>query len=136
MVNDIMGDYKQRNSIGSVAAYQVSSIPYCSASIPVPGNASEPLEILFPYISKFVTIKNVNASTAIHVGFSAEGITGSNYISLSVNESYSGEWKVAKLYVISSTSAASTVSIVAGLTNIAVDNVALNMYNSLTGSII
>ena len=108
--------------LGSVGSYQMSGIPFASSSITVPVNSSTPLKIQFPYVTKFVTI--VNESTtgqpAMRVGFSQLGVSGSgtNYFILDPGESYTGEWRLEDLFLISNTTAQTSASIVAGLTPI------------------
>ena len=106
--------------LGSVGSYQMSGIPYLSASITVPANTSSPLLIQFPYVAKFVTIVNTGSATTpnLRVGFSSNGVKGSNYLSLAYGESYTGEWRIEDIYLFSSTTAQTSASIVAGLTPI------------------
>ena len=110
--------------LGSVGSYQMGGIPYISSSITVPISSSAVLKIQFPYVAKFVTIINTGSAAAaptIRVGFSALGTSGSNasnYFSLAFGESYTGEWRVEDIFLISSTGVQSSASIIAGLTPI------------------
>ena len=129
--------YSARASgLGNAAAYQVSGKPYASASILVPILSEAPYELAFPTITKFVTITNTTtgAPVALRVGFSALGITGSvepaasapppdgardHYFTLDNGESYTGEFRVSRLYFLSNKKAsAPTLSIIAGLTSV------------------
>jgi hypothetical protein len=111
-----------RPGLGSVGSYQMSGIPYASASLTVPVSYSAPLQIQFPYVTKFVTVVNeaTTGQPAIRVGFSVLGISGSgkNYFLLDAGESYTGEWRIEDLYLLSHTSAQSSASVIAGLTPI------------------
>ena len=108
--------------LGSVGSYQMSGIPFASSSITIPVNSSTPLKIQFPYVTKFVTIANevTSPGPAIRVGFSVLGVSGSgtNYFSLDAGESYTGEWRIEDIFLISNTTAQSSASIIAGLTPI------------------
>lgn len=109
--------------LGSVGSYQMGGIPFASSSITVPAGSSTPLKIQFPYVAKFVTITNENAGTNVplRVGFSALGISGSatNFFRLDNGESYTGEWRIEDIFLISNTAGSQTsASIVAGLTPI------------------
>jgi len=109
--------------LGSVGSYQMGGIPYVSSSITVPVQSATALKIQFPYVTKFVTIVNTGSATSapnIRVGFSALGTSGSgtNYFTLAYGESYTGEWRVEDLFLISATAAQSSASIIAGLTPI------------------
>lgn len=108
--------------LGSVGSYQMSAIPYVSSSITVPVQSATALKIQFPYVAKFVTIINTGSVVTpnIRVGFSAAGTSGSgtNYFTLGYGESYTGEWRIEDLFLISTTSSQSSASIIAGLTPI------------------
>ncbi len=108
--------------LSSVGSYQMSGIPYATASLTVPVSSSTPLQIQFPYVTKFVTVVNeaTTGQPAIRVGFSVLGISGSgkNYFLLDAGESYTGEWRIEDLYLLSHTSAQSSASVIAGLTPI------------------
>lgn len=123
MANDINGMQWPNPGLGSVGSYQMSAIPYASASITVPVNTGPCLKIQFPYVTKFVTIINTGSAVTpnLRVGFSALGTSGSsanNYISLGYGESYTGEWRLEDLFLISSTALQTSASIIAGLTPI------------------
>lgn len=108
--------------LGSVGSYQMSGIPYASSSLTVPVNSSTPLQIQFPYVTKFVTVVNEGTAPApaIRVGFSVLGVSGSgkNYFLLDNGESYTGEWRIEDIYLISNTTAQASASVIAGLTPI------------------
>ena len=108
--------------LGSVGSYQMSGIPYATSSLTVPANNTAALKIQFPYVTKFVTIINTGSATTpvLRVGFSALGTSGSgtNYFSLAYGESYTGEWRLEDLFLISNTAAQTSASIIAGLTPI------------------
>lgn len=117
-----MGDftYVPKAGINNVGNYQVSGIPWATSSIVAPGTASAPLEITFPSVTKSILIKNVNGSSVkMRVGFSANGVTTSNnYFLLDKDESFEGDLKVTKLYLLSNNGTAVSASIIASLTGI------------------
>ena len=112
----------QTPGLGDVASYQVASIPFASSSITVPVNSATPLKIQFPYVTKFVTVSNENTGTNVQmrVGFSINGVSGSgtNWFLLDNGESYTGEWRIEDLYLISNSTSQTSASIIAGLTSI------------------
>ena len=116
---DINGNqfYQATAGLNNVASFQVSAIPWASSSLVVPPNSSTPLEISFPLVTKDITIKNTSFNT-IKVGFSSNGIQGTNYFSLSYGESYSSDLKISKLYLLSADGTSGQASVVAGLTAI------------------
>ena len=100
--------------LGSVGQYQTSGIPYISSSITVPvsgAGGAYVVEVTFECVTKFVTVINEATGTnkPLRVGFSSLGVQGSdregellanNYFVLNNGESYTGEWRVAKLYCL------------------------------------
>jgi len=118
-----VGDMQWPNpGLGSVGSYQMGGIPYASSSITVPVNSSTPLKIQFPYVTKFVTVVNENTGTnvALRVGFSVLGVSGSgtNYFLLDNGESYTGEWRLEDIFLISNSTSQTSASVIAGLTPI------------------
>jgi hypothetical protein len=118
--------------LGAVGQYQTSGIPFATASVNVASSYvasgdSNTLEISFPFVTKFVTVVNDHSgsSAKLRVGFSALGITGSdggndtgtNYFILDNGESYTGEFRVSKLYLLGDT-VPTTASVIAGMTGI------------------
>jgi len=120
--------------LGSVGQYQTSGIPWISGSITVydseAAGVTGPLEIEFYNITRFVTVINTNigANSALRVGFSSLGVTGSegagdnNYFILDNGESYTGEWRVGSIF-LAGDAAITSASVVAGLTGIPVTSV-------------
>ncbi len=109
-----------QSGLGSVGAYQMGGIPYASASINVPASGSSAKVVEFPYVVKFVTVINMTSGSTnpIRVGFSAAGVSGSNYFVLNGGDSYTGEWRIEDLYLRSDNGLESSASIIAGLTPI------------------
>ena len=116
----------QYPGLSDVGAYQVSGVPFVSAALTVPAPGNAPLRISFPYVTKFVTIQNTanGLTRTLRVGFSSNAVTssaasGMNYFVLDNGESYTGEWRIEDIYLLSSTAGSQTsASIIAGLTNI------------------
>ena len=112
--------------LNSVGQYQMSGIPYASASIVVSNTAVTELE--FPTITKFVTITNTHSgsSSPLKVGFSSIGVTNDkNHFSLDNGESYTGEFRVSAIY-LAGDAAETTASVIAGLTQIEINNLPTN----------
>ena len=113
-----MPDHQYRPGINSVGNYQLSAIPYLSASISIPG--STPVEIAFPRVTRFLKVTNTStAALDLRVGFSSRGIsTENNYFTLANGESYEAEWRVSSVFLASDTATTTTAEITAGLTGI------------------
>lgn len=108
-----------RPGIGNSASYQVSGIPWVSSSVaPVSGSSTE--VVSFPQVTKFIVVKNTNATDVkLRVGFSENGVLNtSNYFLLSRGESFGGDLKVTDIHLMSDSGSTVTYSVVAGLTNI------------------
>ena len=89
----------------NVGSYQVSGMPYA---------VSASAQILFPYITRWIKVIN-NNNADINVGFSANGLTGTNYFTVPASSSTEPlELKVTELYLSNTTD----VTVVAGLTGI------------------
>lgn len=115
-------DFKYTAGFHNVGSYQVSSQPYATASLTVPANSGTPLEISFPTVSKFIIVRNESGSSGdIRVGFSSNGVKGTennNYIILSGSESFSADYRVTSVFLLSHTATEQTASVIAGLTTI------------------
>ena len=129
-------------ALGKVGQYQMSAVPYLSSSVHVPAAALivAPTEVSFPSVTRFVTIINeaTGSNKPLRVGFSSLGVSGSsaaggetnrNYFVLDNGESYTGEWRVSKLFLHGASNPVggtggpvavydTTASIIAGLTGI------------------
>jgi len=125
--------YTPRTGIGNVGSYQASAIPWVSSSV-APAYSTDPssaLKIEFPYVTKFIVVKNINETAGtLRVGFSANGVVSDNYFVLSKGESFDGELRVTELYLISNTGSPISASIVVGMTGID----SSNLPNSWSGS--
>ena len=133
-----MPNYKA--GIHSVGQYQMSGIPYASASIAVPsGSGAPPLEIEFPRVTKFVTIRNIiptgSADRTLRVGFSAAGVTtpNQNFFTLANGESYTGEWRIRSVFLVSDSVQHSSASIIAGLTAVSTSSLGFDNWSGSLG---
>ena len=111
--------------LGNVGSYQASAKPYLTSSLTVPDNTSEPLEITFPNVSRFIVITNTAEPSApsrpIRFGFSSAGVQGSidnNYVVLDNAETFEAEFRVTSVFLLSNTAQEASASVVAGLTGI------------------
>ena len=137
-----MSNFNYKAGMHSVGQYQMSAIPYVSASLAVPVLGTAPLEITLPRVSRFVTVRNTLATTAtavpFRVGFSSIGTSGSvagknNYFTLANGESYTGEWRVKSIYLVSDSATASSASITAGLTAVSTSSLGFDNWSGSLG---
>lgn len=115
--------------LNAVGQYQLSGIPYATASVVVSNAAVT--EIAFPTVTKFVTVVNEHSgsSSKLRVGFSSAGVVGTNYFILDNGESYTGEFRLSSIYLAGNT-APTTASVIAGLTMIETNNLPSNWSGS------
>lgn len=113
------------NGLGHVPSFQASARPYLTASLDVPANTEEPIEVSFETVTRFVVITNNTPATSTNVpmrfGFSANGVKGvenNNYGILNNGESFEAEFKVISVYLLSDSVNNATASVIAGLTGI------------------
>lgn len=108
--------------LNNVGSYQVSGMPFATGSI----DATTAVKIEFPYVTRWVQLYNHAASNHCRVGFSQEGVEGTNYFRLGSNAGNEGsqnsarlELKITEIWL----SGADGIDIVAGLTNIPVERI-------------
>lgn len=109
--------------LSNTNSYLTSGIPFVTASVALPGlTTNDPVVISFPQVTKFVTIKNTTPDAhSIRVGFSKNGVLGTNYFLLEKDESFSAELRVTDIYFISNSNGGNgneEVTVIAGLTTI------------------
>lgn len=113
------------NGLGHVPSFQASARPYLTASLNVPANTEEPIQVSFETVTRFVVITNNTPATSTNVpmrfGFSANGVKGienNNYGILNNGESFEAEFKAVSVYLLSDSVNNATASVIAGLTGI------------------
>lgn len=113
-----MSEFQYKAGINNVGSYQVSGIPYVQrVTAPVSSNA--PLRIDFPSLTKYLIIKNIDASIHdVRIGFSENGIKGTNYLVLTQFESITLDMKLSSLFLLGDSPNQVSVCVVAGLTGI------------------
>ena len=113
-----------KTGLHSVGAYQRSGIPFASSSITVEDNTGTPYEVTFPYVTRFVTVlnKNSGSNVSLRVGFSSNGVedveSTKYYFTLDNGESYTGEWRVRSIFLLSDDAVQTTASVIAGIAGI------------------
>jgi hypothetical protein len=123
--------YIPKAGLNSVGNYQVSGIPYASASVTIPASGSSPLKISFPSVTKEIAIKNAGANQ-INIAFSLNGLmSSSNYIPIASLESFDAEIKVIDIYMVTNVTASSTAHVFAACTGIGRDMLPNNWSGSV-----
>jgi hypothetical protein len=108
----------------NVAEYQASGLPYVTHSQVAAGTVNQ---ISFPFVANVFNIKN-NSSGILRVGFTRNGVLGTNYFSLPVSGAFEAKIRITDLFVTAEAGTL-TYEVVAGLTSIVPTN-----FFILTGS--
>ena len=100
-------NFQYTNGLGNVGSYQISSIPFLSSSLTIPASGSTAKIIEFPNVTRTIVITNTtnptDPSRPFKFAFSAQGITGdidNNYVVLDNGESFTGEFRVIKVFLV------------------------------------
>lgn len=111
--------------LANVGSYQASGIPYATSSIAVPSSANTPTEVTFPDVTQRIFVTNTNIASAMRVGFSSNGVKGTNYfiIPAAQNATYGYpvqeiRVKVSSIFLLSNSTTPTSASVLAELTNI------------------
>jgi hypothetical protein len=108
----------------NVGSYQVSGIPFATSSIAVPASSGTPTQVSFPFVAQRIFVSNINTAAALRVGFSATGVSGTNYFIVPAATSTTSfptqefKVKVNSIFLLSNTATPTSASIFAELTNI------------------
>jgi hypothetical protein len=119
-----MTTYNYKPGLGNAASYEVSGIPYITGGLDP--SAAE-VSLSFPLVTRWVVVSNTDpaAANTVKIGFSSNGVGGSNYYLLSGSQTTPRlEVKVTELYL---NGASTNVSVIAGLTGI--ESVNINNQN-------
>ncbi len=123
MSDKVFGYHKP--GFNHVGSYQVSSRPFARAEVltPASGGLGTALAVEFPGVTKFVIVRNEEhkdiADAGVRLGFASGGMGDTyNYITINPSSSFSADYRVSKLYVMSETSTQPKVSVIAGITTI------------------
>ena len=117
-----MTTYNYKPGLGNAASFQVSGVPYVTGGI----DASSTTGLNFPLTTRWIVVSNVGGNATLKVGFSENGVAGTNYFEVLTNEiSPRLEVKVTEIWLTGS----NNCSVVAGLTGIEtvnIDNIAIS----------
>jgi len=116
----------------------VGAIPYITSSLVIPASSGTPLAITFPNVTQFITVRCDDATNAVRVGFSENGVKATeqnNYFTLTSSGSYTGEWRVGKIFLLSDTASASSATVIAGLTPVPGDQIGGGIIANWSGSV-
>lgn len=128
MASDSNGNqwYQPVVGLGNVGSYQISGVPFATGSVPVSETGVTVVE--FPQVTKSVIVKNLTLNN-LRVGFSENGINGTNYFILGYYESFAADLRVSRIYLKGNT-APTSVTVIAGLTGIPKSELANNWSGS------
>lgn len=108
--------YRNQNSVNDVGQYQMSGLPFVTASNIAVANGT--VAISFPFVTNFFSVKNNTASSILRVGFTANGVTGTNYYGVTTTAPLSVDLRVRDLYFLVGSGSTISFELIAGLTTI------------------
>jgi hypothetical protein len=109
--------------VANVGSYQVSGMPFATSSIAAAASSGTPTQINFPWITQRIIIRNTSSGD-LRVGFSSNGVKGTNYFVIPAASTTStfpqSEFrvKVNSVFLLANSSTPTSASIFAELTNI------------------
>lgn len=109
--------------ISNVGSYQVSGIPYATSSIAAPASSGTPTAVIFPWVTQRIIVRNTSSGD-LRVGFSSNGVKGTNYFIIPAGTTTStfpqSEFKVKvnTVYFLANNATPTSASVFAELTNI------------------
>jgi hypothetical protein len=138
MANNWRPSWKAEVGVNYVPAYEPSGIPFLSGGI---NCASAAVKVEFPYVTRWIRVVNRSAYARLYVGFSENGVMGSNYFRImphNVGATTPGrqsiedkmELKVSEIWLYNS----EDCDIMAGLTTISTTKVSGSKGPSWSGS--
>jgi hypothetical protein len=95
-----------------VPAYQISGVPYVTASVVTSGTVTQ---IDFPYVTNFLALKNTAASGTLIAGFTRNGVLGTNNFTLGTSGSFGADLRIKSFFLTANTGSV-TFELLAGLT--------------------
>jgi hypothetical protein len=125
--------WQREVGLNHTPAYEVSGQPFAQGNV----NATDATRVVFPYVTRWVQVSN-HGTTAVKVGFSEIGVSGSNYFRVhgtdadanSAPQSVRLELKVSEIWLYGS----DAVDVVAGLTSISPGKTSTDSGASWSGS--
>jgi len=128
-MSNFIKSYQANVGLNHTPAYQVSGQPFAKGGINA-GSATQTVQ--FPYVTRWIVVNN-NSGTVLKVGFSSNGVAGTEYFDVLPNSSSPRlEVKVSQIFLNGGSGA--TVSVVAGLTSISTSRVDTSTGTSWSGS--
>ena len=126
MANNNNANFKYTAGLNHVGSYQASARPWVGTKLmaPASGAIATALEVSFPKVTKFVTIRNDGSNAAascdLRLAFATGGLdeTYNNYITIAESSSFSADFRITRMYLLSAENHTISASVIAGLTNI------------------
>ena len=74
-----MATFQYSVGLGNVGSYQVSGVPYVTGNVQARGTApGTAVQVAFPSVTSWVVVSNVGGTAELKVGFSQNGVDGSD----------------------------------------------------------
>lgn len=124
-------NFKYGVGFNNVGSYQASAKPYIKTALTVPASSSDAstaLEVAFPKVTKFITVRNDGSASGNEIllafasgGLGANKVGGTSqdaYIKIPHSASFSADFRVTRLYLMSVDPETPSATVIAGLTQI------------------
>ena len=131
-----MSEFQYKAGLHHVGSYQISGIPYVTGSLTAPTSSGTPIVVEFPSVTKFVSVTNSAAigGPALRVGYSENGVKGTNFSLVNPQATVTYEVRTDKVYLLSNGVAITNlVSVAAGVTGIQIDQSLTAIYSGSVG---
>jgi hypothetical protein len=114
----------------SAADFIAPSVPWVTAS-QAPANTGSPVpqKFSFNFVTNFLTLTSTESNKPVRLGFSSNGVLGSNYMVVLGQASQTIEVKCKEVYVLADGNSSAKFTLVAGMTP-----VSATKFPILTGS--
>lgn len=106
--------FHYKPGLNNVAEYMASGLPFVTRSLAL---TSPPTNVQLPYVTNYVHVRNAG-SVDLHVGFTANGVTGTNYFTVPSGSYFAASFRITDLFLVGD-SGTCEFELVAGLTQIA-----------------
>jgi hypothetical protein len=93
--------------------FQSSALPWVSSS----NVNTVPSQVTFNYVTRFISLTNLNTTGALKLGFTLNGINGQNYATVAPAQTLTLEWRCSNLWLAGAVGSVS-FSLAVGLTTV------------------
>lgn len=106
-----------QGGFGYAGEFQSAALPWVTSSI-TPASGS-PIEYAFPFVTRFISITNLDATKTMSAGFTRNGITKTNNkVIIPAGVTLQFEWRVKSVFIQGESASGGAFNLSVGLTTI------------------